>query len=109
MPLTRQDIEAIKAAILPELKAELREAVADQAQRRWIKGILAASKASGIHKDELRRLLTEKQIRGYQRTDNTWVVDRLSLDAYHDRQIDDRFATDTHVRNKVVDFLNRSR
>lgn len=110
MPLTQQDIETLKSAILPELKRELRETVEQQlsADRRWIKGILAASRASKIHKDELRTLLRDGKIRGYQREDCTWIIDRHSLDAWHEKNIESRLATDDYLKNKIVDFIKQN-
>ncbi len=109
--LTAADIEAIKAAILPELKAELREAVEDQlsADRRWIKGIMAASRIAKIHKDELRTLLQQKKIHGYQNESGHWIIDRHSLDAYHETRISSHISTDTLIRNKILDFMEKSR
>jgi hypothetical protein len=109
--LTAADIEAIKAAILPELKAELREAVEDQISpdRRWIKGILAAARIAKIHKDELRTLLHEKKIHGYQTESGHWIIDRQSLDTYHQTRIDSRINADTALRNKILDFMEKNR
>lgn len=51
----------------------------------------------------------EDRIRGYQRGDGTWIIDRNALDAYHEKNIEHHFASGAALKNKIVDFIKKGR
>lgn len=63
-------------------------------QPRWLK-LSQAATYSAMSRSRLRELIVAGEVRGYQdqhdrrgpKGEGVWTVDRLSLDAYHERQM----------------------
>lgn len=94
----------LKQELIPEIRQEIQAALESGAAAppRWIKGVAAASKIAAIHKDTLRELLREGEIRGYQRDGGTWIIDRKSLDEYHEAKIQESISRKDMIRQKIV-------
>jgi len=59
-------------------------------QPRWFK-LKAAVQYSGIARERLKRLAKEARIQGYKCPESgrgDWYFDRISIDQYHEHQID---------------------
>ena len=104
--------QAIKNRLIPEIRAEIEAALESKAAspaQRWIKGIAAASKIAALHKDTLRELLRDGEIRGYQTDGGTWIIDRQSLDEYHEKRIREQTSEKELLRQKIVASRKKTR
>jgi len=92
-----------------DIKRIAQEIKACTSQGKWIRGLRTASQYAKINRQRLEKLLRAGEIRGYIDTETgkpTWILDRESIDAYHNKRID---GDQAEIDKKVVAFLKGSR